>query len=131
MMSRTLRFAALAILFAAMPLFPVCGQQRAAAPFHPPDDIAFRQATIVSEGTRMAAEVFSPKTASAPQLPTIVMSHGWGGTASSLRSDAVFFARAGYLVVIFDYRGWGASDSRVILTNPQPPRTRDLPAHAP
>ena len=48
------------------------------------------------------------------------MSHGWGGTAANLRADAVVFARAGYLVVTFDYRGWGASDSRVILTKPQP-----------
>ena len=26
----------------------------------------------------------------------------------------------------FDYRGWGASDSRVILTGPAPARTKDL-----
>jgi dienelactone hydrolase len=50
------------------------------------------------------------------------MAHGWGGVAAHLRPDAVTFARAGYLVVTFDYRGWGASDSRVILTSPQPPR---------
>ena len=24
---------------------------------------------------------------------------------------------AGYLVIAFDYRGWGSSDSRVILTS--------------
>ena len=54
------------------------------------------------------------------------MSHGWGGTAANLRSDAVVFARAGYLVVTFDYRGWGESDSRVILTSPQPPRSGTL-----
>jgi dipeptidyl aminopeptidase/acylaminoacyl peptidase len=43
-----------------------------------------------------------------------------GGNASLLRPDAVFFARHGYLVVTFDYRGWGASDSRVVLTKPAP-----------
>src|SRR5262249_27500414 len=48
------------------------------------------------------------------KLPTIVMSHGWGGTAAALRPDAVRFARAGYLVVAFDYRGWGSSDSRLV-----------------
>jgi dienelactone hydrolase len=42
------------------------------------------------------------------------MSHGWGGTAAALRPDAIEFARAGYLVVAFDYRGWGNSDSRLI-----------------
>ena len=46
--------------------------------------------------------------------------------AAVLRPDAINFARAGFLVVTFDYRGWGASDSRVILTAPQPPRTSDL-----
>ncbi len=40
--------------------------------------------------------------------------------AANLRPDAVVFARAGYLVVTFDYRGWGASDSRVVLTKPAP-----------
>src|SRR5262249_31108405 len=30
------------------------------------------------------------------------------------RPDAIRFAQAGYLVVAFDYRGWGESDSRLI-----------------
>jgi dienelactone hydrolase len=100
--------------------------QQAASGFKPPDDVAFRTATISSEGTRMAAEVFSPRNPPSERLPTIVMAHGWGGVAAHLRQDAVAFARAGYLVVTFDYRGWGASDSRVILTSPQPARTDNL-----
>ena len=79
-----------------------------------PDDVTFRTADITSEGTRMTAEVFAPKQPKAVKLPTIVMSHGWGGTAESLRPDAIKFAQAGYLVVAFDYRGWGTSDSRLI-----------------
>jgi len=63
----------------------------------------------------MAAEVFSPKGAN-EKLPTILMSHGWGGTAEALRPDAVVFARAGFLVVTFDYRGWGNSDARLIAS---------------
>jgi uncharacterized protein len=100
--------------------------QEPASRFTPPADVAFRTAIIMSEGARMAAEVFSPAKPASEKLPTIVMSHGWGGVAAVLRADAVEFARAGYLVVTFDYRGWGASDSRVILTNPQPKRTSDL-----
>lgn len=88
--------------------------------FKPPDDITFRTADIISEGTRMSAEVFAPKNPKTDKLPTIVMSHGWGGTASALRPDAIFFARAGYLVVTFDYRGWGNSDSRLIQTSTKP-----------
>lgn len=74
----------------------------------------------------MAAEVFAPKNPAGEKLPTIVLSHGWGGVASQLRGDALAFARAGYLVLIFDYRGWGASDSRVILMGPPPERSKDL-----
>lgn len=90
------------------------------APFTPPDDILFRRANIMSEGTRMSAEVFALKASAGKKLPTILMAHGWGGTAALLRPDAVAFARAGYLAVTFDYRGWGDSDSRVILTGPEP-----------
>ncbi|MBS0361759.1 MAG: acetylxylan esterase [Proteobacteria bacterium] len=49
-------------------------------------------------------------------LPTVIMAQGWGATAATFRQDAVDLARAGYLVMLFDYRGWGDSDGRVILT---------------
>ncbi len=87
----------------------------AAAQEAPPgEELSFRKDNIMSEGVRLGAEVFSLKTNEEKKLPTIVMCHGWGGTAKALRSDAAVFARAGYLVVTFDYRGWGASDGRVI-----------------
>ena len=35
------------------------------------DDITFRSATIMSEGTRMAAEGFAPKEPKEAKLPTI------------------------------------------------------------
>ena len=82
-------------------------------PFKAPADINFRTGDIMSEGTRMQAEVFMPKDTEG-KLPTILMSHGWGGPANGLRPDAVVFARAGFLVVTFDYRGWGNSDSRLV-----------------
>jgi len=94
------------------------------ATYTPPDDLSFRHANIMSEGTRMSAEVFALKSTAGKKLPTILMAHGWGGTAALLRPDAIAFARAGYLVVTFDYRGWGDSNSRVILTAPEP---RDHP----
>ena len=80
----------------------------------PPEELTFRKDNIMSEGVRLGAEVFSLKTNEEKKLPPIVMCHGWGGTAKALRSDAAVFARAGYLVVTFDYRGWGASDGRII-----------------
>jgi dienelactone hydrolase len=79
-----------------------------------PDEVVFRSVGIVSEGTRMAGEVFAPRKPRSEALPTIVMSHGWGGTAEGLRPDAIRFAGAGYLVLVIDYRGWGKSDSRLV-----------------
>ena len=76
-------------------------------------DIEERNALILSEGVSMHATVYQPRTAPLP-LPTIVMSHGWGGTAAMLRPQAQEFAQAGYLVIAFDYRGWGESAARVI-----------------
>ena len=96
---------------------PVWGQQKP-VPYTPPEDIAFRKATIISEGSRMAAELFSLKENENKPLPTIIMCLGWGGVAQRLRPDAVVFARAGYFVVTFDYRGWGPSEGRVVLTKP-------------
>ena len=94
-------------------LAAVVGAQTVA--YQVPDDVSFRKDDIISEGVRMAAEVFAPVGAS-EELPTIIMSHGWGGIAQHLRRDAALFAQSGFLVVTFDYRGWGASDSRLVLT---------------
>jgi uncharacterized protein len=91
--------------------------QRTAAPnFRVPENLEFRTARIISEGVRLHAELFSLKSLSGKPLPTIIMAHGWGGTAANFRRDAMDLANAGYLVVTFDYRGWGQSDGRIILT---------------
>ena len=90
--------------------------------YTPPEDISFRTADIISEGTRMHADVYLLKTLAdnEKKLPTLVLCHGWGGTARGLRHTSLTLARAGYLVVTFDFRGWGESDSRVILTGAAP-----------
>jgi len=103
-------------LILAVHSFPLLAQDRRQE-VSVPDEVAFRPGDILSEGTRMAAEVFTPKAPKEDKLPTILMSHGWGGTAAALRPDAIEFAKAGYLVVAFDYRGWGKSDSRLILAD--------------
>ena len=87
--------------------------------YQPIEGVEWREAVIWSEGVRLHAEVFSPRGGEA-KLPTILMAHGWGGTARSLRPDAEVFAKAGYLAVTFDYRGWGESDPRVVLAEPAP-----------
>jgi uncharacterized protein len=87
--------------------------------FSVPEGVSFRAADILSEGTRMSAEVFAPAGSEGKKLPTIIMSHGWGGLAAYLRPSATAFAKAGYLVIAFDYRGWGKSDGRLILAGPK------------
>jgi dienelactone hydrolase len=76
---------------------------------------------IISEGVRQTGEVFRPRDSpEGERLPTIILCHGWGGTAAMLRPEALAFARAGFMAITFDYRGWGASDGRVILAGPRP-----------
>src|SRR5574340_1636979 len=99
----------------------LAGQERAPSQGAVPADIARGEATIFSEGTRMAADTYVLQSNAGKRLPCILMAHGWGGTAALLRPEAVFFAKAGYFVAAFDYRGWGRSESRVILTHPAPP----------
>jgi dienelactone hydrolase len=112
------RFAWVAFL---LPLVAsVASAQESKPDFRVPEDVTFRAADIMSEGTRMSAEVFAPGNSQGKKLPTIIMSHGWGGIAQYLRPDAVAFARAGYLVITIDYRGWGKSDSRLILAGARP-----------
>ncbi len=85
-------------------------------PFHVPANVIVRHVNIYSEGTRMAGQFYSDKKYAGQKLPTIIMAHGWGGVAAYLDREAVAFSEAGYLVLTFDYRGWGPSDSRVVLT---------------
>jgi dienelactone hydrolase len=107
------------LLVVALFSLPANGQTSGTT-YTAPEELSWRQQDVMSEGTRMTAELFALKKLNGTKLPTIIMCHGWGGVAANLRSDAVVFARAGYFVVTFDYRGWGASDSRVILTQQAP-----------
>jgi uncharacterized protein len=43
-----------------------------------------------------------------------------GRGAANLRRDTIEIAQAGYLVITFDYRGWGESDARLVLTKSAP-----------
>jgi uncharacterized protein len=83
-----------------------------------PDDVHARSVDIWSEGTRLSGTVYRAASAPAQEnQATILMAHGWGGVAAQLTRDAVAFARAGYTVLTFDYRGWGESDGRIILAD--------------
>jgi dienelactone hydrolase len=74
-----------------------------------------KTADIMSDGTRIHADIYRPKVGDqALKYPAIIMSHGWGGTANLLSETAADIAQGGFVVVVIDYRGWGRSDSRTI-----------------
>lgn len=86
-----------------------------------PDTVHHTPVDIWSEGTRMAGDLYRP--AGAPddaRLPAIVMSHGWGGTKAGLRRNAAIFAADGFVVLAFDYRGWGESDGKLVVVGDMP-----------
>lgn len=97
---------------------PAAQPQQTAPGFKAPENIEFRTAKIISEGVRIHAEIYSLKSLAGKPLPTIIQAHGWGGTAAAFRWDSLALANAGYLVITFDYRGWGQSDGRIILAAP-------------
>jgi dienelactone hydrolase len=98
---------------------PATVQGLASRDYRPPQGIGFKAADFFSDNVRLTAQWFYAVENERRKLPTIIIAHGWGGTAANLRQDAIDFARAGYLVMLFDYRGWGDSNGRVMLTNKQ------------
>lgn len=101
-------------LFAVLCAYPAFGQ--------PSDNVESKSVTIWSDGTRLAGDLFWPKDREqGEKLPVIVLCHGWGGVKSHLnRTYAPFFASHGYVVLTFDYRGWGESDSRLVIQGDMP-----------
>jgi fermentation-respiration switch protein FrsA (DUF1100 family) len=68
-----------------------------------------RDVTFDSEGARLSGWLYLPERAAAP-VPAIVMAHGFSGVKEMfLDRYADVFAAAGFGVLVFDYRGFGAS----------------------
>lgn len=76
-------------------------------------DPTFTEEFFTSGGVRCAARVYRPVITNTTPLPVVVMAHGFGAVRA-LRLDAYAerFAAAGYVVVAFDYRGFGDSDGQ-------------------
>jgi len=85
--------------------------------------------------TSLAVRVLEPTTTQAlpdgspPTWPVVVFVHGWGGTKESWQSTAMGeagqsvdlldrFARAGFLAVAYDARGFGQSGGSVTVAGP-------------
>lgn len=87
-----------------------------------PDTVEKRSVTIFSDGTRMAGDLYLPKVLKAEdKLPAIILCAGTGGTKGGPQARvAPHFVEDGYIVLAFDYRGWGQSESQLIAMEPQP-----------
>ena len=79
--------------------------------------------TFWSEGTRLAGDLYFPADRKPGEKhPAVVLCHGWGGTKAHLATTILpqRIADAGYVVLAFDYRGWGESDGKVVVLDPLP-----------
>jgi hypothetical protein len=82
-----------------------------------------RDITLWSDGTRLSGVLLYPKDGvEGVRLPAIVLCNGWGGTKAFLMRSGIAprFAAAGYVVINYDYRGWGDSDSRLVVRGEMP-----------
>ena len=87
-----------------------------------------RDITLWSDGTRLSGVLLYPKDRKeGEKLPAIVMCNGWGGTKAFLMRSGIAprFAAAGYVVINYDYRGWGDSDSRLVVRGEMPEPDKD------
>ena len=96
--------------------------QETAKPKYTVSEIESRHVDIWSDGTRLSGDLWYPKGLnSTDKLPPIILCHGWGGVRSHLNQYyAPEFAKAGYVVLTFDYRGWVDSDSRLVIRDKMP-----------
>ena len=104
-----------------------CGQQEIRSEVtlktgQPAARIESRHVDVWSDGTRLSGDLWFPgDLRSSDKRPAVILCHGWGGVRSHFnRAYAPEFARAGYVVLTFDYRGWGDSDSRLVIKEKMP-----------
>jgi dipeptidyl aminopeptidase/acylaminoacyl peptidase len=86
------------------------------------DDFEKRDVTIWSDGVRMAGDLYLPKGLKPDEkLPAVLFCAGTSGTKKGTPQKlAPRFVQAGFVFLAFDYRGWGASDSRLMSLEKQP-----------
>jgi polyvinyl alcohol dehydrogenase (cytochrome) len=72
---------------------------------------------VWSEGVRLAGDLFKPSgLRPGARLPGILLIHGWGGVKQHLnRAYAPQLAARGFIVLTFDYKGWGKSNGPLLV----------------
>lgn len=106
--------ACLILLF--MALTPLRAEEATPKPYQ------VRSVTIWSDGTRMAGDLYVPADLKeGEKRAAILFCAGTGGTKKN--NGALYgtrFAKEGFVVLAFDYRGWGESDCKLMMTEPMP-----------
>jgi dienelactone hydrolase len=87
------------------------------AEYQVPFGMAVRRATVMSEGTPLAAHVLQSQEHAGKRRPAIILCQGTGGLQHYHLAPAIAFANAGYTVITFDYRGWGESGGRLVAAD--------------
>ncbi|HYH59160.1 MAG TPA: CocE/NonD family hydrolase [Thermoleophilaceae bacterium] len=71
------------------------------------------------DGTEIRYHLFLPDgTSPENRVPIVMQTHGWGGTGSTGIDDENLFIKAGYGVMTWDQRGFGASGGKVAIDHP-------------
>jgi dienelactone hydrolase len=79
------------------------------------ESILSKVVDIYCDGTRMSATLWLPDDGTSAEKPALLLMHGWGGLRDHLdMSYAKKFCKAGFVVLTFDYRGWGDSDGVIL-----------------
>ena len=81
-----------------------------------------RRVTIWSDGTRMAGDLYVPRDVKdGEKRAAVLFCAGTGGTKKGNGAQyAKRFVTEGFVVLAFDYRGWGESDCKLMMTEPMP-----------
>lgn len=83
---------------------------------------SIKPVTIWSDGTRMAGDLYLPNDLKPDEKrATILFCAGTGGVKKG--NGGLYgrrFAKEGFIVLAFDYRGWGESDCKLMMTEPMP-----------
>jgi dienelactone hydrolase len=84
-----------------------------------PAGVDHRKVIVWSQGVRLAGDIYSPvDRAEDEKLPGILLVPGWGGSKENLgKNYAPYFAEAGFIVLAFDFKGWGGSDGPLLASS--------------
>src|SRR6202011_1268237 len=88
--------------------------------------------SFYSEGVKLAGDLFLPADVKpGDRRAGIVLCHGYTGVRSIyLPDNARALAEAGYVVMSFDYKGWGDSEGPKSRPGRRRPGGADLSGHA-